>query len=149
MSYIPIFCQVKDLMKIRNLGKFHQYSICGCQVKIFKLCLLIPYWEVSGPLLPKVLSNFAEILTRVSTLADKNIVWRFFEGFELLWKRTDPQCALLVQHWSPVFPWRWPKSKKIITSSKKLQPLGYPNMSKPRLYLLSPFREKYDYFCTI
>ena len=25
------FCQVKGLMKIHNRGKFHLYSICGCQ----------------------------------------------------------------------------------------------------------------------
>ena len=30
-----------------------------------------------------------------------------------------------------------------------LQPLGYPNMSKSRLYLLSFFLEKHDYFFVI
>ena len=29
MGYAPIFCQVKDLIKIHNSVKFHQYSICG------------------------------------------------------------------------------------------------------------------------
>ena len=29
---------------------------------------------------------------------------------------------------------------------KKLQPSGYPNMAKSKIYLLSPFWEKYDYF---
>ena len=35
LNYDPIFCQVKDFLKIYNLGKFHQFSICGCQVKNF------------------------------------------------------------------------------------------------------------------
>ena len=32
LSDTPIFEQVKDLIEIHNPGKFHQYSICGCQV---------------------------------------------------------------------------------------------------------------------
>ena len=37
MSNAPIFCQMKDLMKIHNRGKFHQHSICGCQVSNFQM----------------------------------------------------------------------------------------------------------------
>ena len=33
MSYTPIFWQMKDLMKTHSRGKFHEYSICGCQVQ--------------------------------------------------------------------------------------------------------------------
>ena len=32
MSYAPKFCRMKDLIKIYTCGKFHQYSICGCEV---------------------------------------------------------------------------------------------------------------------
>ena len=35
--YAPIFCQIKGLMKVHNRGKFHQYSICGCQVMNFQM----------------------------------------------------------------------------------------------------------------
>ena len=37
MSYAPIFCQMKCLMKIHNHDKFHLYSICGCQVINFPI----------------------------------------------------------------------------------------------------------------
>ena len=30
--HAPIFSQIKSLMKVHNRGKFHYYSICGCQV---------------------------------------------------------------------------------------------------------------------
>ena len=30
-------------MKIHNRGKIHQYSICGCQVKNFQICLPIQH----------------------------------------------------------------------------------------------------------
>ena len=35
MSYVPRFCQMKYIVKIYICGKFHQYSICGCEVKDF------------------------------------------------------------------------------------------------------------------
>ena len=36
--------------------------------------------------------------------------------------------------------------KRQAVVGKKPQALGSPNMSKSRLYLLSPFQEKHDYF---
>ena len=32
MSYVPIFGRIKGLIDIHTRGKFHKYSICGCQV---------------------------------------------------------------------------------------------------------------------
>ena len=43
MSDTPVFCQMKDLMRIHNRGKFHVYSICGCKVINFKMFL----WQCS------------------------------------------------------------------------------------------------------
>ena len=31
-----IFCQIKGIIKTYNLGKFHEYSFCGCQVIDFQ-----------------------------------------------------------------------------------------------------------------
>ena len=28
----PILCEMKGLMEIHKCGKFHEYTICGCQV---------------------------------------------------------------------------------------------------------------------
>ena len=36
MSYVPIFGKIKSLIEIHNLGKFHQYSICGYEVMCFQ-----------------------------------------------------------------------------------------------------------------
>ena len=33
----PRLCQIKGLMKIYICGNFHQYRICGCEVKRFFL----------------------------------------------------------------------------------------------------------------
>ena len=36
VSSTPIFCLLKGPMDIHNAGKFHEYSICGCQVINFQ-----------------------------------------------------------------------------------------------------------------
>ena len=39
--------------------------------------------------------------------------------------------------------------KNIISGEEKRQPMGYPNISKPRLDLFSPFPENMITFCNI
>ena len=50
MSYVPRFCQMKELIKVYICGKFHQYSICGCEIKNFdsfsywfSICEMAPF----------------------------------------------------------------------------------------------------------
>ena len=72
-SYAPRFCQIKDLIKIHVPGKFHQYSICGCEVKIFQsfsyvfsIDEIAPFWggQDFSHLFPEIMFNLAKILTR-------------------------------------------------------------------------------------
>ena len=51
-------------------------------------------------------SNIAEILTRSSTLTNKNIVWKMFEETSFYEKGSEPKLAFLVQHWPPISNWR-------------------------------------------
>ena len=74
MSYTPRFCQMKDLIKIYICGKFHQYSICGCEVKDFWIDSAFMKWPLLvffRPLLSQTLLNLAEILIRGSLQEDK------------------------------------------------------------------------------
>ena len=97
-------------------------------------------------LTPPIWSNIAAILTRVSTLANKNTVWKFLKNSSIYGKRKDAKLALWVQLWPLFSSLRWSKSKKISSIAEKRQSLSYPNMSKWSLYLLSSFREECDYF---
>ena len=97
-------------------------------------------------LTPPIWSNIAAILTIVSTLANKNTVWKFLKNSSIYGKRKDAKLALWVQLWPLFSSLRWSKSKKISSIAEKRQSLSYPNMSKWSLYLLSPFREECDYF---
>ena len=36
MSYTPISGKIQGVIEIDNCGKFHQYSICGCEVMCFQ-----------------------------------------------------------------------------------------------------------------
>ena len=56
----PRICQMKDLIKIYICGKFHQYSICGCEIKNVKVfCTdsvsmeMAPFYDFFGPYSPK------------------------------------------------------------------------------------------------
>ena len=99
--------QIKHTMKIQNRGKFHKYSICGCQVKNFpsfgnpfsthEMALLGVFLGLSSTILG-LPSTFDEIFTRDSILADKNTVWIIFPKFEFLrkWDRSKtltPSCT--------------------------------------------------------
>ena len=99
------------------------------------------FLEVFGPLLPQISVNFAEFLTRGSTLSNKNFGWKFLWRIRFYGKGKDQMFAILVQLWLPVSPWRWLKSKTISCSNEKFQQLGDPNMSKPRL-ISSPLSGK-------
>ena len=47
----PVLCQMKGLMEIRNPGKLHEYSICGCQimnVEMFSDQPKISFWGAFG-----------------------------------------------------------------------------------------------------
>ena len=37
MSYAPIFGKIKGVIEIHSHHKFHQYSICGCEVMCFQM----------------------------------------------------------------------------------------------------------------
>ena len=98
---------------------------------IHEIAIFGRFWALT----PSIWSNIAEILTRGSTLVNKNTVWKFSERLNIYGKGTDPKLALLVQLWHIFSSWRWPKSKKISSSAGKRLPLSSPNMSKWSLYL--------------
>ena len=66
----PIFGQMKGLMEIHNPGKFHWYSICGCQVIYFqslsyqqKVGFLAAFWVGFGRLEAQIKSNLYKTFT--------------------------------------------------------------------------------------
>ena len=63
-------------------------------------------------LTPPIWSNIAAILTRVSTLANKNTVWKFFEEFEYLWKKEGRKISTLGPTLTPLFLLKMVKIEK-------------------------------------
>ena len=86
------------------------------------------YWGFK-PLLPHRWSNLG----------------KYLKNSNFCGKETNPKFALFVQLWPPDSSPKMAEIKKVNGRAEKLQPSGYPNISKSRLYLLSPFREKYNY----
>ena len=88
---------IKCTMKVQNRDKFHKYSICGCQVKNFPN-FGNPFSTHEMALFHQRWSDFDEIFTKDSILADKNKVSIIFPKFEFLrkWDRSKtltPYCT--------------------------------------------------------
>ena len=86
----------------------------------------------------QIWSNIVEILTRSSTLANK----------KFLWKRSIPKVCTFGPTLTPGFPLKMVEIEKN-RSAEKLLSLGYPIMSKSRLYHHSPLGENLITFCNI
>ena len=120
MIYVPSFYLLKDLMKIRNRGKFHQYSICSC-LKIFKvLCtdsasmrwpLLEDFCGLTSPNMVQFCRN-----SRGSTLANKNIILNFFRVFR---EKGRIQSFHFGPILNPLLPLEDDENRKKLTSAKK------------------------------
>ena len=88
----------------------------------------------------EIKSNFAEIFTRDCISADKNSVWIFTE-------KGQTQSLFFCSNFNPpFFPEDRQNQEKQQKIKEKIQPSGYPNMSKSITYLLSPSNKKLDYF---
>ena len=63
--------------------------------------------------LPQIWSNIAEILTRCSTLAKNNVVWKKIEGFEFSWKEDGPKVSTFGPTLTTHFSLKMAKIEKI------------------------------------
>ena len=111
-SYASSFSQNKGLMKLHNRGKFHKYTICGCQVINFQrfsnrfnihdmagvFCFVLflrgwgEKWVASlGYFLPQIRFDFSAIYSRGLNILDKHSVGRSFPNFESFLKREIPK----------------------------------------------------------
>ena len=122
MSYVPKFCQMKDLIKIYICSKFHHYSICGCVVKSFQFFLhwfsihgIFPFGFFLGAYSP----NYCLILLRFWAEVSSNETNTVFEksfrilNFSLNRSMMEQFCSILWPNlllenqkccWKPTFP---------------------------------------------
>ena len=143
-------------MKIHNCGKFHLYSICGCQVinfqmfswqySIHELGHFVGIWALTAP----------NIVQSCLNLHQRQYSRRGRQCFKNLWEIQsfmEAGCYQSVHFFfsfcptlTPFYPMKQADIKKTNIFGDKIQPLGYPNIAISRPYLVSIFQEKYDYF---
>ena len=131
-------CQMKGLIEVHNRGKFHLYSICGCEVIKFQM---FSWWgsihemahsgEVLGPNSPKKGRIRLKFLPEVVLKNTKTVFQESLINRNFYQNRGYPKFARLVWLSGQFTPWRWPKSGKIIARFTKIKPSGYPNLSTP------------------
>ena len=112
MNYTPRFCQMKDLINTYICGKFHQYSICGWEIKNFQSFLywfsiheMASFW-VFWLLFPQLLFNLDEILIRGSPIRQTHCLknpskfWNLaqIERTESLWYWSILGPSLLLEN---------------------------------------------------
>ena len=87
------------------------------QINIYTGPILRGFWVLTSP---NMVRFWWKLHTRGSILADKNSVWKTLKNLIFYENGTDPDLRLLLQFWTHITPWRWPKSKKINISGKIL-----------------------------
>ena len=118
----PRFCQMKDLTKIYICGKFHHYSICGCEVKDFwidaasmKWPLFRVFWALT---FPNIFPNITKLLKFWLEVVSNKTKSVFKKSFCKLWR--VPKVYSLVPFWGTMYLW---KTKNIAKKTKFLQKL--------------------------
>ena len=102
-SYTLSFCQIKDLMKLHNRGKFRKHPWNG------------PFWEVFGSFLPQISLDFAKIFSWAILLLKKHTVWRILQNFEFFLKMEHTQN---LKFWSICWAVFSPGKSKILAKPK-------------------------------
>ena len=146
MSYAPRFCQMKDL-KIYICDKFHQYSICGCEIKIFQTFW---YWFsihetlswVFLALFPQNIVqfcwNFDQRWSPISVWKDS--VWKILQNFEFNSNGRHRKFTVLF-HFGAQFTAGKPKILLKTKVSAKTTFLGISNSISPRSQKITEFLE--------
>ena len=125
MSQATKSCQMKDLIKIYICGKFHQYSICGCEGKSFqnfsywfsihKMAPFFEFWALTPPNIVRSCWNFEQ---RKFSNKTKTVFEKSFKILNFGPNGTHLKFTVLV-HFGAQFSTRKPK----IFLSKFLQKL--------------------------
>ena len=74
MSHASVFCQIEGHIKIHTRGKFHEYSMGGCQVinqfSIHEMTLIEGFWGLNSP---KYCLIFTKFLPKVVFKKKKSV----------------------------------------------------------------------------
>lgn len=143
---------MKELVKVHYRAKFYQYSLCGCQVKIFKVLRTKQrpcrghfwgeFWVLS-------LTNLFWLCWNLhQKLAGKNIAWRTFEKCEFSWEQDGLKVCTFGPTMNPHYSLKIAKIDKNRYYAGKIPTIGL-SMSKSRSYLFPLSRKNTIYFCTI
>ena len=106
-NYTPRFCQMEDLIKLYICGTFHQYSICGCEIKNFQSLL---HWFSIHEIDPfcflahisHISFDLAESLSRGSQIRQTHCL-RILQNFEIWLKWNTLKVYGFGSFWGPTY----------------------------------------------
>ena len=147
-------------MEMYNRGKFHLYSISGCEVKKFEIFsrrwsiqewpIFESFWALTPPNIVRSCWNFHHSYYPWGVRHHFKIFWKL--KFLLKWE-VPKVCgffSVFVQLWPHFSPWRSPKSNKLnnfkgqnyaigLSKNLKIKDLSCPNFSGKIRLLFVPF----------
>ena len=97
-------CQMRGLMEVHNHGKFHLYSISGCEVKKFEMFLwrwsiheMTDFWAFLGPNSPKCGPTLLKFEPQLFLMESNTLIQELFKNSNFYRNRTFPKFALFFR----------------------------------------------------
>ena len=101
---------------------------------------------VLGPYFPKYGAILVKTAHKRQYFSRQKQCLKNLEKSDFLRERAGRRSSTFTPILNPHYPLKMTEIEKNKYFRENLEPLDYQNMSKSRPYLLSPFREKYNYF---
>ena len=126
VSYTPIFCQIKRLMEVHNCSKFHQCSICGCQVINFET-FSWRYRRLETNM-TRYCWNFNQryVVHKKKAVSEQTFKIKCLSG-----NRTHPKLMVLVRFWAQFNPMKTQNITKNQNFFQKLNPYDHQKTQFP------------------
>ena len=103
-----IFQKIKNLIKVHNCGKFHQYSNCGCQVNPFQSF----EYQINIHAVPKYGQILLKFALEVTFQQTKTLFEERLKNMNFFANRTDPKVCTFGPNLKPPFPLKDDRNKK-------------------------------------
>ena len=105
------FANWKTLLKC-ICGKFHQYSICRCEIKNCQVFFVLiqhprnsPIWDFLGAYSPKYCLIMLKLWSEVA-FDKKNSIWEILQNLEFWLKRNAVNVYIFGPYRGPIYCWK-------------------------------------------
>ena len=153
-----VLCQMRGLMDVQYRGKFHLYSICGCEVKKFEMFSwrwsihkMAHFWAFLSPNSPKCRLILLKFAPQLFLKESKTLIYEFFKNSNIYRNRTFSKLALFFSFCATLRPFFSMKETEIEKSKyfRRLRHRAIQKSQNQGPILSQFFRKNTITFCPI